>query len=165
MNFLNKMTTREAAIQRYGAIDFASRHWSNQNKWIEMFEIPHGWFPHWHVLETKYPVEHIALNKDLHEPFTRALTRIKNGGMGELLKTFDGCLNIRMVRGTNSSPSAHAYGLALDLNASENGLGQTNGGFFFHPEFVKCFTDQGFAWGGSFHSRKDPMHFSYCWEG
>ncbi len=159
-----KCTTRAAAVSRYGAIDFAAKHWAAQGYWLEMFAVPAGWFPNWFVIGTKHPVEHIALNKDLHDPLLKALTAVKDNSLGDLLHTFDGCFNIRMVRGTNNAPSAHAYACALDLNADSNGLGQTEGGFYQHPGFVKCFTDQGFDWGGNFHSRKDPMHFSYCWE-
>lgn len=159
-----KMTTRAAAIARYGRIDFASKHWEHQSLWMEMFDVDQTKFPNWHVLDTKHVVDFIFCNKDIHAPLKAALDAVAAHNLGGLLKTFDGCFNIRMVRGTNNSPSAHAYGLALDINASENGLGQTKGGFYDHPDFVKCFKDAGFDWGGDFHSRKDPMHFSYCWE-
>lgn len=165
MSFLNKMTTRQAAVARYGGIDFAAKHWGKQGQWLEMFAVPQGWFPSWHVVGTEHPVEHIALNRDLHGPLMNALIAVNSKKIGGLLKTFDGCFNIRMVRGTTASPSTHSYGLALDLNAETNQLAATHGGFYDHPDFVKCFTEQGFAWGGNFHGRKDPMHFSYAWEG
>jgi hypothetical protein len=95
--------------------------------------------------------------------FTNALSALANCGMSGELETMDGCFNIRMVRG-DFVMSAHSYGLAIDINAAKNKLGQTSGGFFDLPEFVKCFKDQGFDWGGEF-TRPDPMHFSYCWEG
>ncbi len=159
-----KCTSRNMAVQRYGGIDFASKHWQGQSKWLEMFQVPTGFFPNWHVVGTTHPVEHIALNVDLHVPLMRALVNIHSKNLGHLLVTFDGCFNIRMVRGTTNSPSTHAYGLALDINAATNGLAQTHGGFYDHPDFVKCFTDEGFDWGGNFHGRKDPMHFSFAWE-
>lgn len=159
-----KQTTRAAAVSRYGQIDFASKHWEGQSKWLKMFLIPEGWFPNWYVLSTKFPVHAIAANLDMHGPLLEALTKVRAKNLGGLLHTFDGCFNIRMVRGTLNSPSAHAYGLAIDLNAASNGLGVTHGGFFDHPEFVKCFVEAGFSWGGNFKSRKDAMHFSYCWE-
>lgn len=163
--FSNKMVSRSLAVGRYGGIDFASKHWPQQGKWIQSLEIPAEWFPSWHVLDSKAQVRHIACNLDIHMPLLAALKSVHERGLGDLLKTFDGCFNIRMVRGSTAAVSAHSYGLALDINASENGLGQTHGGFYNHLDFVKCFTEQGFAWGGNFHGRKDPMHFSYCWEG
>jgi hypothetical protein len=159
-----KCTSRAAAVARYGGIDFASRHWPHQSQWLEIFQVPTGWFPSWHVVGTTHPVEHIALNKDLHTPLLNALTAVHNKGLGGLLLTFDGCFNIRMVRGSAASPSTHSYGLALDINADSNPLAATKGGFYNHPDFVKCFTDQGFDWGGHWVHRKDPMHFSYAWE-
>jgi hypothetical protein len=162
-----KCTTRAQAIQRYGAIDFGARYWARQREWLEMFEVPHGWFPKWHVVGAHgvlMPVEHIALNKDVHTPLLNALTALKDKGLGDLLVTFEGCFNIRMVRGSSASPSLHSYALALDLNASLNPLGAIKHGFYDHPDFVKCFTDQGFDWGGHWAHRKDPMHFSYGWE-
>lgn len=157
-----KCINRQMAIERYGVIDFSRRFWANQSEWLEMFNVPQGWFPNWHV-DGKL-VTHIALNKDVHGPLLAALTSVKDKGLGGLLQTFDGCFNIRMVRGTSASPSLHSYALALDINADHNPLGATHGGFYDHPEFVKCFTDAGFDWGGNFHNRKDPMHFSYGWE-
>lgn len=161
--FPSKMTTRAAAEDRYGVIDFSSRYWHDQKTWLKLFNVSKS-FPNWKVLDTQIPVTHIACNLDIHEPLAVALNSIDEKSLGYLLKTFDGCFNIRMVRGTLSSFSAHSYGLALDLNASENPLGSTVGGFYNHPELVKCFTNVGFDWGGNFHGRKDPMHFSYCWE-
>lgn len=162
--FKNKCTTRAAAEQRYGHIDFASKHWPERNHWIRSLIIPEGMFPNWKVLNTKIPVKTIACNIDIHGPLMAALNSVHDKGLGGQLKTFDGCFNIRMVRGTRSAFSAHSYGLAVDLNAALNPMGKVLH-TTFTPEFVKCFTDQGFAWGGNFKSRRDPMHFSYCWEG
>ena len=70
------------------------------------------------------------------------------------LKTFDGCFNIRKKRGLGSM-SLHAWGLAIDVNAAWNGLNVTP---VLSAGFVKCFTDAGFEWGGTW-TRKDGMHF------
>jgi hypothetical protein len=51
--------------------------------------------------------------------------------------------------------SLHSWGLAIDVNAFENGLNQTPK---LSAGFVKCFTDAGFDWGGTWQ-RKDGMHF------
>lgn len=159
-----KVKTRSEAIERYGWIDFSSRYWPAKGKWLVPLAIPKGWFPNWKVLDTDHPVEVIYCNSDMKEPLENALKSVHSKGLGHILKTYDGCLAIRMVRGSNTHFSAHSYGLAIDLNARWNGLGSTQGGFFDHPEFVKCFKDEGLTWGGDFRSRKDAMHFSYCWE-
>lgn len=157
-----RVRSREEAVERYGHIDFASKYWSEQSTWLKLVRIPDGMFPNWKVLDTELPVKRIAMNIDLHKPFLAALERVAFKGLGKELKTFDGCFNIRMVRGSNNQFSAHSYGLAIDLNAEENKLGQ----FWtkFSPDFIECFTQLGWTWGGNFKTRKDPMHFSMCWE-
>lgn len=152
--------TRDEVVRRYGAIDFASKYWPRKNKFLTMLEVPPG-FPKWHVLDTQIPVRHIACNIDIAQPLLKALNSLLVKNLADKLITFDGCFNIRTVRGSSSLFSAHSYALAIDLNAAQNGLGSTHGGFYAQPEVVKCFKDAGFYWGGDFHGRKDPMHFTW----
>ena len=94
-------------------------------------------------------------NKDIIQPLTAAFKALINIGKVSELKTFDGCFNIRYQRGSRTAASLHSWGIAIDLNAAWNGLGkepQLSSGF------VKCFTDNGFDWGGEW-KRKDGMHF------
>lgn len=158
-----KCTTLEMAIERYGHIDLASGIWMGQAQWIQMFQVPDGWFPNWHVMDTGHVVSRVACNVDMHTPLRAALKKVKDLRLEACLKTYDGCFNIRRVRGS-AHVSCHAYGLAIDLNAATNPLAGLHGDLSIHPDFVKCFTDEGFDWGGNFKSRKDQMHFSYAWE-
>jgi len=96
----------------------------------------------------------IYCNKDLVEPLKKALKALIDTGHVKELKTWDGCFNIRKKRGL-SSMSLHSWAIAIDVNAFENGLNQTPK---LSAGFVKCFTDNGFEWGGAW-SRKDGMHF------
>ncbi len=157
---MNKMLSREACVERYGAIDLASLHWQDSHKWIQMFEVPKGVFPNWKVMQTEIPVTHIAINLDLHRPLGLALTAIVNQNLQAELKTFDGAFNIRLARG-GKELSAHSWGLALDINAETNKLGTPGD---MTGELALCFEQFGFRWGKRFH-RQDPQHFSYCWEG
>lgn len=94
-------------------------------------------------------------NKDIVEPLSRAFKELIVTGKINELKTFDGCFNIRYQRGSRTAASLHSWGIAIDVNAAWNGLGKSP---LLSPEFVKCFTDNGFKWGGEF-KRKDGMHF------
>lgn len=96
----------------------------------------------------------IYCNKDLIGPLTAAFTALISTGKVSELKTWDGCFNIRKKRGLTTM-SLHSWGIAVDMNAFENGLNQTPK---FSAAFVKCFTDNGFDWGGTW-TRKDGMHF------
>jgi hypothetical protein len=97
----------------------------------------------------------IYCNKDMVVPLSKAFTALIATGTVKELKTYDGCFNIRKKRGLGSM-SLHSWGIAIDFNAAWNPLGGTP---TFTPGFVKCFTDAGFEWGGSWPTRKDGMHF------
>lgn len=97
----------------------------------------------------------IYCNRDMVQPLLDALKNIKERGLEDQIKTYDGCFNIRNKRGSTTW-SMHAWGLAVDINATWNKMG-TKG--TMTPEFVKCFTDAGFDWGGNWSTRTDPMHF------
>ena len=96
----------------------------------------------------------IYCNRDMVAPLAQAFKNLISRGHVSELKTWDGCFNIRKKRGL-SSMSLHSWGIAIDVNAFENGLNQTPK---LSAGFVKCFTDAGFDWGGVWQ-RKDSMHF------
>ena len=96
----------------------------------------------------------IYCNKDFVEPLKKALQNLISTGKVDELKTWDGCFNIRKKRGLTSM-SLHSWGLAIDVNAAWNGLGKDP---VLSKEFVKCFTDAGMDWGGTW-KRRDGMHF------
>lgn len=96
----------------------------------------------------------IYCNKDLIKPLEQAFRNLISTGFVKELKTWDGCFNIRKKRGL-ASMSLHSWGIAIDVNAAWNGLGKTP---VLSAGFVKCFTDAGFDWGGTW-TRKDGMHF------
>lgn len=96
----------------------------------------------------------IYCNKDLVLPLKFAFNHLISRNLVGELKTWDGCFNIRKKRGL-SSMSLHSWGIAIDVNAAWNGLNKEP---VLSAEFVKCFTDAGFDWGGTW-TRKDGMHF------
>lgn len=80
---------------------------------------------------------------------------IKAKGLSREIHTFDGCYNNRNKRG-GTTKSTHAWGIAVDLNASENPMGQrwqTPG----QKKLAEIFLKHGFT-----QVENDYMHFQYC---
>lgn len=134
------MVTSAQALKKYGPP-------AQDNPFLTLWDVPAH-------LEIGVIPKRIYCNKELIGRLSAAFKALIDTGCVEELKTWDGCFNIRKKRGL-SSMSLHSWGIAIDLNAFENGLGQEPK---LSPEFVKCFTDNGFDWGGTW-SRKDGMHF------
>jgi hypothetical protein len=75
------------------------------------------------------------------------------------VSNYAGAYNHRMVRGSSTKWSNHAYAAAIDLNAGENALGVKKGTM---PQFVvDAFCRQGAMWGGWYTGRPDWMHFEF----
>lgn len=134
------MVTSNQALKKYGEP-------SDSNPWLILWDVPTE-------LEIGVIPKRIYCNKDLVKPLENAFRNLIQRGYVKELKTWDGCFNIRNKRGL-SSMSLHSWGIAIDVNAFENGLNQTPK---LSSGFVKCFTDVGFEWGGTW-TRKDGMHF------
>lgn len=96
----------------------------------------------------------VYCNRDIRVPLERAFTLIVTQGLAPLVKTWDGCFQIRPTHGT-TTPSLHSWGCAIDFNAPWNQLGHTP---TMDPRLVACFKEAGFDWGGRW-KRKDGMHF------
>jgi len=119
----------------------------NELKYMTVWDIPVH-------LEVGVIPKKLYCNKAIINPLMIAFTNIIERGLINELKTWDGCFNVRRKRGLKSL-SLHAWGIAIDINAAWNGLGKEP---TMSAELVKCFTDAGFDWGGTW-TRKDGMHF------
>ena len=133
------MVTSAQALKKYGEPTLEK----NMVVWDVPTELEIGVIP-----------KKIYCNKDLVKPLEQAFKNLIYTGFVKELKTWDGCFNIRKKRGL-ASMSLHSWGIAIDVNAAWNGLGKTP---VLSAGFVKCFTDAGFEWGGTW-TRKDGMHF------
>lgn len=133
------MVTSAQALKKYGD--------PTLQKAMTLWDVPTH-------LEIGVIPKRIYCNRDLVKPLEQALSNLINRNVVNELKTWDGCFNIRKKRGL-SSMSLHSWGIAIDVNAAWNGLGKTP---TLSREFVKCFTDAGFDWGGVWR-RPDGMHF------
>lgn len=120
---------------------------ANELKYMAVWDVPSH-------LELGVIPKKLYCNKLMIEALIKAFTNIIDRKLIHELKTWDGCFNVRKKRGLKSL-SLHSWGIAIDINASWNGLGQQP---TMSPELVKCFTDANFDWGGDWE-RKDGMHF------
>ena len=133
------MVTSQQCLKKYGDPELEK----NMILWDIPTELEVGVIP-----------KKLYCNKDLIAPLSKALKALIDTGHVSELKTFDGCFNIRKKRGL-ASMSLHSWGIAIDVNAFENALNQKPK---LSAGFVKCFTDNGFYWGGNWE-RLDGMHF------
>ena len=151
-----KPLTIDACIERYGRIQGhyeGGLLWSRAPEWVKPFPVPPEILM---VSSLSKPVYRIFCNTDTHEPLAKAFSLLIETGCYKELKTFDGCWAVRWVRGHPGQLSFHSYAVAFDYNAKLNRLGAQSS---WSPEFVKCFEDSGFEWGGRWKSRLDCQHF------
>lgn len=153
---MTQKLTVEACYQRYGKLQASLESgliWKNAHDWLVPVMVPSE------ILLRNYlgrPVIRIFCNKDMADPLKNAFQRLINVGAHRELETFDGCFNVRWVRGVPGVPSFHSWGVAIDFNAKKNPLG---GAGAWSQLFISCMESAGFTYGGNFKSRSDPMHF------
>jgi len=88
-------------------------------------------------------------------------------GVYRELKTFDGCFNPRYIRGSKTKISNHAFGLAIDFNASQNQLGFTREELMmkglkpFSKTFIEVAENCHIGCGANFKARPDLQHFEF----
>jgi hypothetical protein len=145
------MVTPAAAQKKYGAPKDGAAY-------LDIYKLPDDLQPHFAHVKLSgtnlIGLKRVYCNKDMHKPFEQGLRNLVARGKADELKTWDGAFNIRKMRGLTIA-SLHSWAIAFDINASENPLGKNPR---LSKEFVGCFTDAGFDWGGDWE-RKDGMHF------
>ncbi len=101
---------------------------------------------------------HVRSHIAIADRISRVFAALKASGHLSQIKTYDGCFNIRKVRG-GAALSLHSWGLAVDVNAAEFPLGS-----HAHqpPELVAAFARENMLCGEAFRHRCDAMHFEFC---
>ena len=149
------MVTSANALKKYGDPNLLATQSKHFELWIVEVDILEA-FNHVQFSalgKIGFPKK-IFLNKDIKEPLRNALRTLICRKLSKELKTWDGVFVIRSKRAL-ASLSLHSWAIAVDVNQAENQLNMIPK---ISPEFVKCFTDCGFEWGGTW-KRKDGMHF------
>jgi hypothetical protein len=99
----------------------------------------------------------VTCHRRLIAPLREALGALRRRGLGRLVDPGDyaGCHAPRRIPGSGSL-SLHAWGLAVDVNASRNPQGSPPNQ---DRRVVAAFEDAGFTWGGRWPTAPDGMHF------
>lgn len=113
---------------------------------------------------SRSPVTRIRVHKKCAAAFTEAFNEIwlaygkdQNAIDKAGLNEYNGGYEHRLIRGSTVNWSNHAFGAAIDINASQNPLGAKVGNM---PQIaIDAFARVGFNWGGWYTERKDLMHF------
>ena len=112
------------------------------------------------------PVTKIRVHKKCAAAFNAAFAEIwlafgkdQNAINKAGLNEYNGGYEKRLVRGSTENWSNHAFGAAIDINATHNPLGATKGQM--PQEAIDAFVRQGAMWGGYYSGRKDLMHFEF----
>jgi D-alanyl-D-alanine carboxypeptidase len=93
--------------------------------------------------------------KEIWEACGKSQQTVEKHGLHE----YGGTFAYRLIRGSASALSNHAFAIAIDLAPAKNPLGKSKGKM---PTFaVDAFKHQGARWGGDYRGRKDPMHFEF----
>jgi hypothetical protein len=101
----------------------------------------------------------VTCHRAMIAPLRRALDRLRHQGLARLVDPGDyaGCFAARRIADSGSL-SLHAWGLAIDVNASKNPQGSTPRQ---DPRVVQAFEREGFTWGGRWPTAPDGMHFEW----
>lgn len=117
-----------------------------------------------HIASARVPIlGTVTCHRRMLPPLRAALGELARRGLARLVDPGDyaGCFAPRRIPGSGSL-SLHAWGLAIDLNASANPYGE-------RPRqdrrLVRIFERHGFTWGGRWPTAPDGMHFEFHGEG
>lgn len=96
----------------------------------------------------------VTCNKFMMPQLKAALAEVVRAGLSKEVYQTAGCYYPRYIAGTTTL-SNHSFGLAIDINSTENQRGTVGQ---MSRAVVDIFKQCGFAWGGDWHYT-DPMHF------
>lgn len=150
------MLTDQQIIAKYG------QPGDPQN--LTMIQLPYKMRVAW---DLKIIVTRIQCHKLIALPLTKVFTELLAAyGFEELRKLgidlYGGCVNVRLMRGSKTKWSRHAWGIAIDLDPARNKLKETHKmARFARPEYkqmIDIFYANGFVGLGPEQDR-DWMHW------
>jgi D-alanyl-D-alanine carboxypeptidase-like protein len=123
------------------------------------FVVPDRGWEDANIVEQRVPLLGvIACNRKLIPQLTGAMRELIARGLGGLIRTSNGCYSPRMQVGNTYALSRHAYGIAVDVNATRNPYGEPP---VQDARLVEVMERWGFTWGGRWLV-PDGMHFEFA---
>jgi hypothetical protein len=111
-----------------------------------------------HIVTRSVPIlGAVTCHRKFIAPLRAALGELARRGLSRLVDPGDyaGCYAPRRIQ-PRGQLSLHAWGVAIDLNASANPfMGRSRQ----DRRLVRTMVRHGFTWGGDWPTRPDPMHF------
>jgi hypothetical protein len=111
-----------------------------------------------HIVTRRVPIlGAVTCHRKMIGPLRAALGELARRGLSRLVNPGDyaGCYAPRRIQ-PRGQLSLHAWGVAIDLNASANPfMGRSRQ----DRRLVRTMERHGFTWGGDWPTRPDPMHF------
>ncbi len=111
-----------------------------------------------HIVSRRVPIlGAVTCHRAMIRPLRAALGELARRGLSRLVNPGDyaGCHAPRRIQ-PRGQLSLHAWGVAIDLNASANPfMGRSRQ----DRRLVRTMQRHGFTWGGDWPTRPDPMHF------
>jgi D-alanyl-D-alanine carboxypeptidase len=111
-----------------------------------------------HIVTRRVPIlGSVTCHRAMIRPLRAALGSLARRGLSRLVNPGDyaGCYAPRRIQ-PRGQLSLHAWGVAIDLNASANPfMGRSRQ----DRRLVRTMERHGFTWGGDWPTRPDPMHF------
>jgi D-alanyl-D-alanine carboxypeptidase len=127
-----------------------------QVEYLDRVTLPFALPLSWDLSRT---VTQFTCHKRLVSIFRSIFEEIETANLQRKLTSFGGCFAFRPQR-SGTKLSAHAWGIAIDLNPETNQQGTAGN---MDAGIVKIFRQAGFEWGGQWQGRRrDPMHFQFC---
>lgn len=117
-----------------------------------------GWVDE-HIRITRVPIiGEVACHRAVLPALEGAMAELSAAGLAALVDPGDyaGCYSPRLIR-PGEGLSRHAWGIAVDLNATTNAFGERP---TIDPRVVDTMARWGFTWGGTWLA-PDGMHFEY----
>lgn len=103
----------------------------------------------------------VPCHKKIGPTLQKVFDDIWAAGLSGHIHSYDGCYVYRTKRKSSKAWSTHAWGIAIDINASSNPMTSKSKMKISDSQKVIApyFEKHGFYWGAAFG---DPMHFQYC---